>query len=253
MGRQKDDYLKLMLDKWQPNMVATSKWLQSLGISRQLVHKYIKSGWLKPIGIGAFVRPNENVTWKNALWVIQKHLSLPVHLGGLTSLMVLGRSQYIRLKKERVFIFYDYDTHMPKWFKDYDWGDEVCFIKTNFLPAKVGVDSFGISFDMSFHERAILECLYLAPLKLSLVECYETLEGLMTLRPKIMQELLEKCNSIKVKRLFLFMAEKANLPVMQNLNLDKIDLGSGTRSLVKNGGFDSKYKLTLPKELLNHE
>jgi hypothetical protein len=42
-----------------------------------------------------------------------------------------------------------------------------------------------------------------------MVECYQILEGLANLRPKILQELLESCNSIKVKRLFLFMASKA--------------------------------------------
>jgi hypothetical protein len=43
-----------------------------------------------------------------------------------------------------------------------------------------------------------------------MVECYQILEGLSNLRPKVVQELLEKCNSIKVKHLFLFMASKAN-------------------------------------------
>ena len=75
------------------------------------------------------------------------------------------------------------------------------------------------------------------------------MEGLQNLRPKLMQELLEFCNSVKVKRLFLFMAEKAHLPVLKHLDVERIALGSGARALVNHGFYDSKYHLILPKEL----
>ena len=64
---------------------------------------------------------------------------------------------------------------------------------------------------------------------------------------------LESCTSIKVKRLFLFLAEKANHSWVKHINLEKIDLGSGKRSIVKNGAYNSKYKITVPKELVNGE
>jgi hypothetical protein len=76
------------------------------------------------------------------------------------------------------------------------------------------------------------------------------LSGLLNLRPALMQSLLESCNSIKVKRLFLFMADKANLPVMKHLDQTAIDLGSGNRSVVRDGTYDSRYQLVLPKELV---
>jgi hypothetical protein len=101
-------------------------------------------------------------------------------------------------------------------------------------------------------ERAILECLHLAPATIDLDECYQVLSGLLNLRPMLMQELLQACNSIKVKRLFLFMANKANLPVMKHLDQSAIDLGSGIRSVVKNGVYDSRYQLMLPKDLVDH-
>lgn len=69
------------------------------------------------------------------------------------------------------------------------------------------------------------------------------------LRPKVVQSLLENCNSVKVKRLFLFMAEKAGHAWLKYLNLGLIDLGSGTRSLVKKGAYVQKYNITVPKEL----
>lgn len=68
------------------------------------------------------------------------------------------------------------------------------------------------------------------------------------LRPKSVQELLENCSSIKVKRLFLYLAEKLKHPWLYFVDLFKVDLGSGKRSLVKNGVYVDKYKITVPKE-----
>ena len=42
------------------------------------------------------------------------------------------------------------------------------------------------------------------------MECFELMEGLNNLPPKQVQTLLENCQSVKVKRLFLYMAEKAD-------------------------------------------
>jgi hypothetical protein len=81
-----------------------------------------------------------------------------------------------------------------------------------FLPPKTGlrtIEHSAFSLQISNPIRALLECLYLIPKKQEFVECYEIMEGLNNLRPKQVQELLEQCTSIKVKRLFLYMAEKA--------------------------------------------
>jgi len=65
-----------------------------------------------------------------------------------------------------------------------------------------------LDIEVSSPERSIMECLYLAPERMDLVECYQIMKGLVNLRPGLAQELLERCRSVKVKRLFLFMAEK---------------------------------------------
>ena len=75
------------------------------------------------------------------------------------------------------------------------------------------------------------------------------LEGLSTLRPKQVQELLEECKSIKAKRLFLYFAERAGHSWFKYIDQTKIDLGSGNRSLTDSGVLISKYNLVLPKEL----
>ena len=98
-----------------------------------------------------------------------------------------------------------------------------------------------------------MECLYLAPENFDLLECYELMENLNDLRPSLVQELLEACTSIKVKRLFLFMAERHNHSWFKHINLSKIDIGKGKRSLVKGGVYQSKYQITIPRTLANNE
>ena len=79
------------------------------------------------------------------------------------------------------------------------------------------------------------------------------MEMLNGLRTNLLQQLLEDCKSIKVKRLFLFMAEKAGHSWLEDLDLSKIDLGRGKRSIVKNGVFNSKYQITISQDLANYE
>ena len=45
------------------------------------------------------------------------------------------------------------------------------------------------------------------------------------------------------------MAEKAKHNWFDYLDIEKIDLGKGKRSIVKNGEFVEKYGITVPKEL----
>jgi hypothetical protein len=104
------------------------------------------------------------------------------------------------------------------------------------LPAKtelVPFEEMNFSILISGPERALLECLHLAPHKLDLIECYQIMEGLSNLRPKLVQQLLAKCTSIKIKRLFLFMATKAQHQWLNFVDQKKIDLGRGDRSVIK--------------------
>jgi len=67
------------------------------------------------------------------------------------------------------------------------------------------------------------------------------------LRPKVVQALLENCNSIKVKRLFLHLSEQFNHPWLPSLDITRINLGKGKRVLGDGGKYYPKYKLSLPE------
>jgi hypothetical protein len=81
------------------------------------------------------------------------------------------------------------------------------------------------------------------------MEVYQIMSGLVNLRPGLLQKFLEGCSSVKVKRLFLYMAKKANHQWFQFLDLSSVNLGQGDRSIIRDGAYDSEFRITLSKEL----
>ncbi len=74
------------------------------------------------------------------------------------------------------------------------------------------------------------------------------MESLVTLRPKVVQNLLEVCRFVKVKRLFMYMAEKHRHPWVEKLDLSRINFGKGKRRIVSGGELNPKYGITVPRE-----
>lgn len=83
------------------------------------------------------------------------------------------------------------------------------------------------------------------------MECYQLVEMLTTLRPKVLQELLEQCRSIRVKRLFLYLADKAGHLWFTRLDRSRIGHGKGKRVIGTGGVLVPDYELVLPNELVS--
>lgn len=229
--------------------MATSDWLNKQGLDKRSAYQYENNNWLESIGTGAYKRYGESISWEGGLYAIQKQLKLDIHIGGKTALELLGKSHNISFN-HKSFLFSSSKANLPKWFKTHSWQSNLTLIKTQFLnpdTALKELDMGNFKLQVSSIERAILEVLFLVPKQQDFQECYYLMEGLMDMRPKVLQSLLEECKSIKVKRLFLFMADKANLPCLKKLDLCKINLGSGKRVIVPGGNFDSQYQITYPK------
>jgi hypothetical protein len=252
MTTNSDKKLMNLLANHVPETIFLASWLEKIGISRELQKYYLRSGWLESYGFGAYKRPNEDVKWFGALNSIQRQTAVPVHVGGLTSLSLQGLAHYARLGKESLYLFSPNYVKLPKWFQNQEWSTKVVHVKTKLLPQSVGLFEYKegtVKLHISSPERAILECLYLTPNHFDMVECYQILEGLSNLRPKVLQELLEKCSSIKVKRLFLFMASKATHQWLPFIDTTRIELGKGDRMLVKGGVYVSQNRISIPKDL----
>jgi Transcriptional regulator, AbiEi antitoxin, Type IV TA system/Transcriptional regulator, AbiEi antitoxin N-terminal domain len=252
MTTQKEAKIKTLFKTLQPNKVVTASWLEDLGISRDLQRHYLKSGWLESFGRGAYKKPNDTIEWQGAINAIQKQTKIKVHTGALSALSLQGFSHYFRFNENSLYLFSPLKTKLPKWFMNYNWENAILHTQSSFLPESVALKEFDmnqIEVIISTPERAIMECLFLAPGNLDLVECYHLMEGLVNLKPKLVNELLVNCNSVKVKRLFLYMAEKANHQWFQFIKMDKVDLGTGNRMLAKEGVYNAKYLISIPKEL----
>jgi hypothetical protein len=252
MSTERHSKIKSLLQSVPNGTVCLAGWLESIGISGNLQKRYKHSGWLASIGTGAFIRSDDKVEWPGGIYAIQKQAYLGIHPGGLTALSLQGAAHYIRLGDETIYLFAEPRTGLPKWFKLHNWGQHYEFVRTGFLPEGVGLtllEEKAFSIEISTPERAILECLYTAPKFVDLVECYQIMEGLISLRPELLQELLEKCTSIKVTRLFLYMADKANHRWLKYLDKTKFNMGTGDRSIVKNGVYAANYGIVIPKEL----
>jgi hypothetical protein len=238
------------------DVVLQSSWLLKEGYSLDLQKYYRKSGWLKSLENGAMFRGNNQPEYEGGIYALQKQSGLSVHPGGRTALALQGKAHYLELNTAQIWLFGGEKEKLPKWFKKHKWDQKINYKATSFLPKELGLNEFsftGFSIKVASPARAIMESLYLAPEKFDLVECYELMENLNDLRPTQVQDLLEACTSIKVKRLFLYMAEKHNHNWYKFLNLSKVDLGKGKRSLVKEGVYVSKYQITLPETLANNE
>jgi hypothetical protein len=249
---QKKVKIKKLIKSLQPGSIVLAGWLEQMGISKSLRQEYVKNGWLTTIGRGAYKRFEDEVEWYAGVSALQKQANLQVHVGALTALEMLGLSHYLRMNENKIYLFSPYKVNLPTWFKQYDWKQEIDHEQTSFLSYDAGIIEYeynNTNLLISSQERAIMECLYLTPENMDIVECYQLMETLVNLQPDLVKKLLKDCNSIKVKRLFLYMAEKANHQWLQFLELSDVDLGSGNRQIAKNGVYIGKYQITLPKEL----
>ncbi|WP_114418440.1 type IV toxin-antitoxin system AbiEi family antitoxin [Marinospirillum perlucidum] len=241
-----------LLSTQPPGVVLTSSWLADQGYSLDLQKRYRRSQWFDSIGTGALVRHGDQVDYLGGIYALQTQLGLSVHPAGKTALSLQGKAHYLELATKKIQLFGGVEDNLPLWFKKHAWGVTLDCKLSSFLPPDLGLVDFkhkGFKIRISSPARAVLECLYLVPGAQPLVEVFELMEGLNNLRPASVQKLLETCRSIKVKRLFLYLAEKAGHAWVDYLQLDKVDLGSGKRVITAKGVYVSKYRITVPREL----
>ena len=242
-----------LLQKSPQGTVILASWLYDNGYSYDLQQRYLKSQWLEAVGRGAFKRTGDKINIFGALYALQSQAGKKIHVGGLSSLSIQGFAHYVKMQETKTVLFAHTGIKLPAWFLNNDEYISPQVIKTSFLPMNVGLVSYranGFSVNISGAARAMLECLEMAPKKFDLNEALLIMEGLTGLRPDQVQTLLGQCKSIKAKRLFLYLAEKSGHVWFKYLDLSKIDLGSGKRSIVKPGRYDRKYLITVPESII---
>ncbi len=255
-SNQKNTKLNKLLSEWKDGVVYTSPWLSDNGYTPDMLFGYKESNWVKSIGRGAYVKSQDEPLWEGAVHALQHQLNYSIHVGGETALELQGVRHNVSPRLNECHLYSPSKRKLPAWFTSYDWGVEIKHhISTLFEEKDLGIKSMvlknGVPILVADPERAILELLSHVNSKSTFLKSWHLMEGMMTLRPNLVQNLLRNCNSIKVKRLFLYMAENNELPLYGKLKLSEIDLGSGKRTIVGNGKLDKKFKITVPEELVD--
>ncbi|GMQ89838.1 MAG: hypothetical protein BMS9Abin10_0173 [Gammaproteobacteria bacterium] len=254
MNGQNRSKINRLLEVWPRGTVAVHAWLREQHVYRQLASVYRKTEWLKAIGRGAFAYANDHVDWIGGLYAIQAQLGLSIHPGGKTALGIQGYAHFLPLGQGApVYLFGVPGERLPAWFKQYQWGATLVYSRTQLFRGEsktaglTNKDMDSYSVVISSPERAAMEMLHLVPQKQSFQEARLLMEGLTTLRPHMVQSLLEKCQSVKVKRLFMFLSEECGHAWVGKVDLSRVNFGRGKRMLVKGGRFDAKYGITVPQ------
>jgi hypothetical protein len=179
-------------------------------------------------------------------------MRLPIHAGGKTALQMQGYAHFLPMGKGTVVsLFGPPGAKLPTWFTQYRWEVKVRYTATNLFPEEMDQgltrkDLVSYAVTVSTPERAVMEVLHAVPGEESYEEAKLLMEGLTTLRPRVVQSLLEQCASVKVKRLFMVIAESCQHAWVKKLDLSKVDFGKGKRMLVRGGRLDPKYNITVP-------
>lgn len=238
-----------LLQQWPLGTIATLRWLNSRGVDRRLADKYVRSGWLERLGHGAYKRAGAAVDWVGAVHALQMQLGLAVHPGGITAVELRGYTHYLAFGAREVVLFGNPGTKLPAWFVGHSWSRPVSLVRTGvFLAAEMTASTLrvdDVELKVATLEQSAFEMMYLVPKRQSFEEAFQVMESLTSLRPQVVQQLLEGCTSVKTKRLFMHAAERTNPPWLKRLDLSKVDFGSGRRTIHAGGRLDEKYDLVV--------
>lgn len=251
MSIETGNKINQLLQKSNPGELYFSSWLKENGYSDQLVKKYRDSGWLSSLSKGVMYRTGDKPTLFGALESYNRQLNKNFHIGALSTFELTGRAHYIPMGRATITIIHPKQEVVPDWLKSYDFGYTLEFFSTETLP-KPKLMNYKPEYpnaQISSLEQAFFECLLIAPKRYSYMDLYHVMENLSTLRPKVLQELLENTDNLRVKRMFLYMAEKADHQWFEYLDVNTVELGTSKLQLTKSGVYVPKYRITVSKEL----
>lgn len=232
----------------------TSTWLRSQGVSPQLVRRYKLSGWLEPLARSAWIRTGTNVSMVGAIYAMQQQLLIKVYPAARTALTLQGRAHYIPTGHTSVLqLSLESGQNLPAWFTRQPFASNLRIFNSSalFNPTYAGLDDWHseeLQIKISSAERAMLEYCHLLPKYADFEEARQLMEGLTTLRPKLVQSMLHACKSVKAKRLFLVLASVVRHTWYEQLDIASLNLGTGNRSVLTNGALHPQFKITVPVE-----
>jgi hypothetical protein len=246
-------WLNRLMSLWQPGIVLTSPLLSKANIPPKAAHYLRTSGVLAAIGDGAYCKQGDSPHWWGVCAALQLQLGLPLHISGRRALALHGFTHYLEVGRHQVWLFADHKLALPRWFVNYSWDFDWYYTQAKLFtlppedPSLLSMQFQGFPLRVASRERAILEMIHLIGKHHRFEEVEEVFELLVTLDPQKVQHLLNSCTSIKVCRVFLYLAHMYKPAWQKEIDESKINLGKGKREVVKGGRLDSRYLITVPR------
>lgn len=259
MATRSDSKLNRLQQELPEGLLADAGWLEAHGYSSALRSQYVRAGWLSSPARRVYRRSRTPLTWQQAVISLQTLLDLPLAVGGRTALEQLGYAHYLSGEMQEVHLYGP--KRVPTWLGDlpldvkFHWHNSLRLFPGDAdappEPSPIMFSAAGMHLPIRYSskERAVLELLDELPERESFHQVDALMEGLSDLSPHRLQTLLEACASVKVKRLFLFFADRHRHAWRSRLDVSRVHLGSGKRVLVKGGRLDPTYHITVPSDL----
>ena len=284
MGYQNRDKLNRLHRLLPAGLVADAAWLTRMGYPSPLRSRYVASGWLEPVARGVFRRPLHvpggagatPLRWQHVVVSLQLVLERGIVVGGRTALELQGFAHYASSAPPGEVHLYG-DDRAPGWlgklpiapafifhnarrlFPDESLGEGVGRLRVALADdvqdivygsltwRRLGEVAWPIV--LSTPERAVLELLDELPDRETFHQVDALMDGLGNLSPRRVDALLRACRSVKVRRLFLWFAERAGHGWLDHIDREAVDLGRGKRLLVRGGKLDARYGITVPEDM----
>lgn len=272
MTERTQDKLNQLEQLLPEGLIVDSGWMEAHGYSTALRSYYVANGWLKQPVRRVYQRPRGNLTWQQVTISLQTMLHFDLVVAARTALEEQGFGHYLRRHTGEITL--TGPAKPPLWLKallpntrfiyrndarlfrnlrastaphSLEPSSEPPTLVTGLLNRPWGPWNWPLYF--SAPERAILEVISELPDHESFHQVDMLMEGMTTLSPTRLNALLADCQSIKVKRLFLFFADRHKHPWFKRLDRSNIDLGTGKRVIAKGGRYDPTYQITVPGDL----
>lgn len=228
--------LNNLLSESLPGGLLFAGWLRKEGYSSQLLKKYRDSGWLEGLVRGVMYRRNDNLSAMTAVHCYNCQTGNNERVAAHSALELLGFSHYGPMGKPRLMVAFE-SRNVEDWVKSDKYDMTIVPFHTGIFkkPLTQSYEGSRYTLKISSPEQAFLECLHLVPNLYNYMDLYYIMEQLTSLDPERVQTALEGTSSQRVKRMFLYMAEKAGHYWFDMLDMDKLGITSSKLKLVDNG------------------
>lgn len=226
MATESRTKLRMLFTKARPGAAMTLHDLAELGISSDLAVHYANAGWLERLAQGVYARPADRLEVQGCLVVLQEKIK-GLHVGGKSALEWHGISQYV--SQIPTLRLYGCDSaKLPEWFTTRfpaHYHRKRLFREAP--EALLQVKPYKATLALvSAPERALLEMLSEVGVRQPLQEAREIMETTHTIRSAVLNDLLQRCTSVKTVRLCLQFARELDLPWASKLEIESLPIGS---------------------------